>query len=616
MAKKVTKTDDATAKKTVTVGDKKKKTTAKKSAPKKTTAKKTTGKTATTKATTKKTTVRKAAAPKKTVRKTVATEKAVKTPEIPNVPETKKSEQSPFMPEFLRKKLEKTVAYPKITALLAGVLLSAALPPYYWTVALFAAFSMMMFLACRITKLRTLAAIGYWFGFGYFAAGFYWIGNALLIDVAKTGWLYPLVLCLNGAFFGIFTILPFMATKLGKNVLTKSMFLAAVWCLVVEWLRSFILTGFPWNPISSIMTFNPELMQILAYVGTHGASLLLVLLAALPAAWLIKPNRIRFYGVGFIVLACWAALWIGGGYVIENRPKVPSGDSLIVRLVQPSIPQKLKWNRETLEQNLQEYLELSNSKDNAFVDFTIWGETAYPFDLLLDVRHNRKVASAVPSGGYLITGFLRRVDDGYHYTPYNSFGVVNQKGKLVGWYDKNHLVPFGEYLPFRKYLPSWAKPVAGMVGEFGRGEKYKTIQLDDIPAFAPLICYEIIFSDEVVLKGEQKPSWAVVLTNDGWYGNSSGPYQHLAAAQMRAVEEGITVVRSANTGISAVINPYGEITARIPLGTRAAMDALVKPKEARQTLFGQYGNKIPLAMCGGLILLALLCGLFSLRKKA
>ncbi|MBR6355534.1 MAG: apolipoprotein N-acyltransferase [Alphaproteobacteria bacterium] len=605
MAKKATITEEKT----------KKTTTAKKTATKKASAKK---------ATAAKTTVKKSAVKKMAVKKTATKKAAAKKPvakkavkvETQSTTTPKEVKSSWLEPEFWREKLEKTAAHPKTTALLLGVLLTAALPPFYYTLALFAAFAMVMFLACKTEKMRTLAAIGYWFGFGYFAAGFYWIGNALLVDAAKTGWLYPLVLFLNGAFFGLFGILPLMATKFGKNVLTKSMLFAAIWCLVVEWLRSFILTGFPWNPISSVLTFNPELMQILAYVGAHGASLILVLLAVLPAAWLIKPNRIRFYGVGFLLLACWAALWIGGGYVIENRPEIPSGDSLVVRLVQPSIPQTLKWNKDTLDKNLQEYIELSNAKDNAFVDFTIWGETAYPFDLMFDVRHNRRITPIIPSGGYLITGFLRRVDDGYHYTPYNSFGVVNQKGQLVGWYDKNHLVPFGEYIPFREYLPAWVKPVANVVAQFGRGDKFKTLQIGDMPAFAPLICYEIIFSDEVVIKGADRPTWAIVLTNDGWYGNSAGPYQHLAAAQMRAVEEGITVVRSANTGISAVINPYGEIKAQIPLGTRAAIDALVKPKEAHLTLFGQYGNKIPLAMCGGLILLAFLFGLFSRRKKS
>ena len=639
MAKKAVKTADETTEKTTaakkkttvkTVKEKPakevkttaaKKTTAKKSVAKKTTAKKSVAKTAEKINNEKKASVKSSAtackpakrkentATQKNVTKSVA--KKVVAPEQEVIQNDTRQQSAVWG----NKLLERMAKYPKSVAFLLGVLLTAALPPFYYTLTLFAAFSGAMFLAYKNQKLCTLAAIGYWFGFGYFAAGFYWIGNALLVDVFKTGWLYPPVLFLNGAFFGIFTILPFMATRCGKNIVAKSMLFAAVWCLIVEWLRGFILTGFPWNPVSSVLTFNPELMQILAYVGTYGASLILVWLAVLPAAWLIKLNRKRFYGVGCFVALCWAMLWIGGGYIVENRPQISAGDSLVVRLVQPSIPQTLKWNRALLEQNLQTYVDLSNSHNNSHVDFTIWGETAYPFDLTADYNHNRKITSAVPPYGYLITGFLRRVDDGIHYTPYNSFGVINRSGHLVGWYDKTHLVPFGEYIPFRKFLPESIKPIAGIVAEFGRGEKFKTLAFDNIPPFAPLICYEIIFSDEVVRKGKEKPAWAVVLTNDGWYGNSAGPYQHLAAAQMRAVEEGISVVRSANSGISAVVNPYGEIKAEIPLGAVETVDALVKPKEARQTWFGLYGNKIPLAMSGVLILLSFIISLFSRRKS-
>lgn len=513
--------------------------------------------------------------------------------------------------------LNGALAHSKTTALLLGVLLTAALPPFYYICALFVAFAGAMLLALNTDKLKSLAAIGYWFGFGYFAAGFYWIGNALLIDIARTGILYPLVLLLNGAFFGLFTILPFMITKIGNNILTKSMLFAAFWCLICEWLRSFILTGFPWNPISSVITFSLEMMQILAVCGTYGVSLCLVFFALLPAMWLNRPSSRNFYLSFGAILFFFVAAWTYGGHILEERPYVSDGESLVVRLVQPSIPQTLKWNRNMLENNVRTYVNLSKERENGYVDFTIWGETAYPFDLTDDYT-NRKITPAVPPYGYLITGFLRRVDNGYRYTPYNSFGVINKQGKLVGWYDKSHLVPFGEYVPLRKYLPNWVKPLANTVAEFGRGKQYQTLKIADFPMFAPLICYEIIFSDKIVQKEPQKPTWAIVLTNDGWYGISAGPYQHLAAAQMRAVEEGITIVRSANSGISAVINPYGEIKAQISLGQTAAVDALVKPKESHSTFFAKYGNTIPLTMSLFTLVLALLCSLLSskFRKSA
>ncbi|MBR3677198.1 MAG: apolipoprotein N-acyltransferase [Alphaproteobacteria bacterium] len=577
-----------------TTGKTKKKAAVKKSASKKSTAKKTS-----------------AAQSKKAKEVKTAAQKVEAKVEAPKV-ETKAD--TAVQTSLAVTLLNNIGAWSKLSALVAGAVLTAALPPFYYTWALFLAFSVLMFLLCRAGSGKNAAAVGYWFGFGYFAFGFYWIGNALLVDVAETGWLYPIVLLLNGAFFGLFAIIPALITRAGRNALSKMLLFAAGWCLIVEWLRGFILTGFPWNPVSSILGFSPAMLQVLGLFGTYGVSLLLVFAASIPAFWLLKPTRKRAWVV-MLPLCMWLGAWQYGLFVLDKRPQIPDGHSLVIRLVQPSIPQSLKWDKDILEQNLQEYIDLSNAQDSHYIDFTVWGETASPFDLMYDYPHNRKVMNAVPRYGRLITGFLRREDNGRRVIPHNSLAVMNTKGEVEAWYDKSHLVPFGEYMPFRKYLPDWVRPLANVVAEFGRGEQYKIIKTGEYPAFAPLICYEVIFSDEVVKKGAEKPTWAVVLTNDGWYGVSSGPYQHLVAAQMRAAEEGISIVRSANSGISAVISAYGEIRAKIPLGTKAAIDALIKPEEAHQTLFGTYGNKIPLALSGVFLLLGLLCSLASKRKK-
>ena len=498
----------------------------------------------------------------------------------------------------------------KISALCAGMLLSAALPPYFQIWAAFCAFSWALLLCLNINKLRSLAAVGYWFGFGFFAIGFYWIGNALLVDMTKTGWLYPIVLFLNGAFFGLFTILPFVATAINRNIFLKIIDFAAVWFLSTEWLRSFLLTGFPWNPISSIMTFSPTMIQTLAWWGTYGFSMIMIMIFSCGSLWLYNPNRKNLAFVCFFILGTWALLWEYGNFKLTNRPFVSDGNSLVIRLVQPSIPQTLKWNKETVERNLQDYIDMSHGEDNNFVDFVVWGETASSFDLSNDMEHNRRVRKAIPRNGFLITGLLRYEENNNEYKPYNSLAVIDKRGEIFGLYDKSHLVPFGEYIPFRKIMPQWLHPLTNTIAEFGRGNKYATIKLDKYPEFAPLICYEIIFSDEVIRK-ENKPKWMVLLTNDGWYGISSGPYQHLAAAQMRAVEEGISIVRSANSGISAIINPYGEITAQIPLGIRNTINATIKPSEAQRTLFGEYGNIIPLFMSAMFLLFGLLFKLSS-----
>ncbi len=502
--------------------------------------------------------------------------------------------------------LKKMVAYcatrHKILALFAGGILALGLPPFYqfWTVPV--AFSLAIWLCMQTQSAKHLAAIGYWFGFGYFAGGFCWIGNALLIDVAKTGFLYPLVLFLNGAFFGLFTILPFMITRRGRNLAAKMALFASMWFFCTEWLRSFIFTGFPWNPISSVLAFRPALLQTLAWWGTYGLSMVVILAAMLPVMWLLKPSRKRLWWIA-ASLSVFGVLWEYGAFVLAHIDQETSGEEIMVRLVQPNIPQSLKWSRAAAENNFKDYIDLSSEKDNHHIDFTFWGETASPFDLTHDAAHRGKLWRAVPKHGYLITGLLRYEMTPESYVPYNSLAVINRKTQVLNLYDKAHLVPFGEYIPFRKYLPDWVHPLTNTIAEFGQGRQFKTITLDGYPEFAPLICYEVIFSDDVVRKGD-KPQWAVVLTNDGWYGMSAGPYQHLVAAQMRAVEEGMTVVRSANSGISAVITPYGEVPAKIALGERGVEDVAVKLSLAHRTLFGEYGNGVPILMAFGLMLAA------------
>ncbi len=502
----------------------------------------------------------------------------------------------------------------KTSALLFGLLLVAALPPFYQTWAVFAAFCGVFALSQRQSSAKRLSAIGYWFGFGYFSAGFYWVGNALLIDAAKTGWLYPFVLLLGGGFFGLFTIFPFALMKFGKTRFSKILLLAAGWFLSTEWLRSVFLTGFPWNPLSSVLAFNPLWLQTLAWWGTYGLSMLVVIMAALPAVWLLNPNKRNIWAL-FCSLLLILGLYLYGDFALVQWGKLNAGEQIHVRLVQPSIPQTMKWSRDAVEKNFAQYVDLSRAAGLENIDFVIWGETASPFNLVYDLEHRVTAQEAVPPQGYLLAGMLQ---DGYDQTTgdyllYNSLAAMDYFGQIHDIYSKNHLVPFGEYIPLRQYLPKWVKPLTNMVGQFAKGEKYQTVKLDGYAEFAPLICYEVIFSGQIVRK-QNKPKWAVVLTNDGWYGISAGPYQHLVAAQMRAAEEGISIVRSANSGISAVINPYGIITSQIGLSERGYIDDTVKISMSHDTLFGKYGNTIPLFWAVILIFIACSVDCFSKNK--
>lgn len=471
------------------------------------------------------------------------------------------------------------IKHRKTTALTLGAAAAFGFAPTYAVLltlcSLFAAFVV----ADKMQNLRQAAAFGYWYGFGMFAVGFYWIGNALLIDAATFGWLYPIVLFGAGAFFGLFTIVPFMVWHQfsASGTWQKIVAFAAAWVLT-EWVRSFILTGFPWNPLGSVFAFEPMFMQTASLWGVYGLSFLAAFLSG--SLYLYYFGR-KSGGVLFLVVL---SLMLGFGFWRVGQYKPYPGD-IKVRLVQPSIPQQMKWNRQALEENFAAYIKMSRQKPLTDIDFVVWGETAIPFDLDRDWRHLQQLREAVPPQGYLIGGMVRFDDE----KAYNSLYVFNPDGGVEGVYDKSHLVPFGEYIPLRNYLPEWIKPVAANVSDFGVGKKYKNIEIGGYPAFGALICYEIIFPGEVTGR-TNRPSWLVVLTNDGWYGNSAGPYQHLAAAQMRAVEEGLTIVRSANSGISAVIDPLGRIIGSLPLNAKGFLDVSLPYNLELQTLYGKNKN--------------------------
>lgn len=489
----------------------------------------------------------------------------------------------------------------KTSALFAGALSALVFPPVYlWQ--LFMLVLLGMWVLCnKLNSYKQAAALGYFYGLGFFAAGFYWVGNALLIDITTFGWLYPITLAASGAFFGLFMILPFIMWRFGSGVVGKVTGFATAWVLM-EWLRSFLLTGFPWNMLGTAWAFHPVFIQTASLWGTYGLSFVMLIWCGSLYGYICgQSNK---YGAAFILIP---VLLLGfGAWRISNYPQFNS--DITVRLVQPAIPQQMKWNRKSLEDNFYQYVNMSAESGLENVDFVVWGETAMPFSLDYDNIYRQEILQAVPPRGYLITGALRQGDehDGYNY--FNSLFVLNKFGDVKGFYDKHHLVPFGEYVPLRRFLPAWVRPVANAVADFGVGKQYKNIKLEKMPAFGALICYEIIFPDEVIDRNNQ-PQWLVVLTNDGWYGNSSGPYQHLVAAQMRAVEEGIAIVRSANSGISAIINPMGEIIKEIPLGKRGIADVKLPYHSKVSTIYGHVG--------GGLInaLMLLILGILLIYKR-
>lgn len=500
--------------------------------------------------------------------------------------------------------------YQKTIATISGIAATFAFPPYYQIWILFAAFGSLMWLLNKTESCRHTFALGYCFGFGFFAFGLSWIANALALDIKSFGWLIPISFVASGAFFGLFTALPAMLTAYFRGIWSKIIIFATFWA-VFEWLRSFLLTGFPWNLLSSALTFDHQLLQLSALVGPYGFSLLLCIIFSLPAAAFTAPYRRNALISAFLCIFLSGTIYEWGVYRTANLDSNNFSD-IKIRVVQPSIPQNLKWDFGEQEKNFADYIEMSQAKGFEDSDVIIWGETASTFPIAIDRAHFYQLLPSVPDNGYLIVGSIDyHQDENERWLPVNA-GLILRHGKgIIDSYAKSHLVPFGEYIPLRKWLPDSLRPITKVITDFKSGNGLVTYTKDGLPPFGLLICYEIIFPHHVI-DNNNRPQWLINLTNDGWYGTGAGPYQHLAAAQLRAVEEGITIVRAANSGISALISPTGKIIASLALHKRGNLDFYLPQKLSLPTPYSQYGNQ-----CFGIICLAafFVASLLSLLAK-
>ena len=444
---------------------------------------------------------------------------------------------------------------------------------------------------------------GYLYGLGFFCAGFYWISNALLVDAKTFGWLYGVALLAPGVFLGLFFVPPFVFWHYLKNrsVFEKIFGFASI-CVLMEYIRSFLLTGFPWNMFGSMFAFSDVLLQTASVIGTYGLSFLLLIITGACYAFVKKEYKLA----GLTLFLILVPMFIFG--IWRLRLQEDGVSNLKVRLVQPSIPQNLKWDENTIENNLKTYIDMSRQKGLEDVSMVVWGETAVAFDLQNSIYYQRLITQAVPQNGYLMTGVLRV--DRANRALYNSLTVIDNNGIEQAFYDKNHLVPFGEYIPFRKYLPKQFRPIANQIADFSTGEKYKILKVKGLPDFGALICYEIIFPDQVVNR-KKKPNFLVLVSNDGWYGQSFGPYQHLVAARLRAIEEGITIIRSANNGISAVIGPKGQILGQIGLNEIGIKDIYLPKNLTKQTIYALFGG-----LNFQILMILIIAGLLFNKKRS
>jgi apolipoprotein N-acyltransferase len=489
------------------------------------------------------------------------------------------------------------------------------------------------------------AAIGWWFGFGYFVAGLYWLGNALLVDAKTYAWFLPFAVIGVPAGLAIFTSAGLVLARLLWTPGPLRVLTLAASLTLVEWLRGHVLTGFPWNTYGYALTSSLWLAQTSALVGIWMLTFIAVAVFASPATladagsrrWVVPRTRsshtpsresesklrvqrgttnnrmasvlslpklasrvlqtVANFGSGTLAPGAAAIVLIGmaayGGARLAATPTRYT-DGVELRIMQPDLQQDEKFNYGARTTVMKRYVSLSQrataQRPNGMADVTllIWPEAAFPFFLAYEGEALADIVDLLPPHALLITGAVRasRPDpDGRITHAYNSIYVLDHEVSVRALYDKVHLVPFGEYLPFQTFLERLGlMQLTGVRGGYIAGEHHKALTVPGAPPVLPLVCYEIIFPEEARAFSGGRPAWIVNVTNDGWFGLSSGPYQHFQQARVRAIELGLPLVRAANTGISAVVDPLGRVIASLPLGVEGVLDARL-PQPVPSTLY-------------------------------
>jgi len=448
---------------------------------------------------------------------------------------------------------------------------------------------------------RGAFATGWAFGFGFHLFGLYWISFALTVDLAAFFWLMPFAAAGLPALLAVFPgLIAVVLRRLPVDGLARVAAFAALWG-AGEWVRGHLATGFPWNLYAYVWAGWPPVAQLAAWIGAYGLTVATVLVAALPAAAWTRDGRVSRRGAAVAAAGVLALALAGsaGTARLAAAPAGPTPDAPVLRLVQPNIPQSEKWDRDRVSENVARHLALSAEGGEAAMGrlaATIWPETAVPFFLEREPRVRDALADVAPPGGLLITGVPRAGPPDEPPRYWNSLSAVDRDGRLVATYDKVHLVPFGEYVPFRRFLPI-DKVTPGSV-DYSPGPGPRTIDLPGLPPVSPLICYEAIFPGAVVARGGARPGWLLNVTNDAWYGETAGPHQHFAIARLRAVEEGLPLVRVATTGVSGVVDAYGRTVARLGLGEGGVLDVALPAPTAAPTLYARLGDGPFWALCG------------------
>lgn len=493
-------------------------------------------------------------------------------------------------------------------AALAGAALALSQPPLSWWPAIFLALPPLLWLTDGASGPRAAFARGWAAGAGYFAAGMFWIVEPFLVDPERHGWMAPFALVLMAGGLALFWGAGFgLARLMWRPGLAGALVLAAIWTLA-DYARSNVLTGFPWALVGYGWIETP-VMQVAALVGPHGLGFLTLVAGLAPAAAVGVLGLARMAALSAALLA---AGW-GFGALRLAAPSPERAPPVIVRLVQPNIAQDVKWRPELQEEFYERHLAATRAPGEPRPDVTIWSETAVSFVLGYGEPPLAEIAAAAAPQGRVILGVRRLEGEAW----FNSLALLDKDGTPLAVYDKRRLVPFGEYIPLAGAIASLGLPRLDTLtlGGFTPGPGPRLIEAPGLPPFLPLICYEAIFPQAMRTPGG-RPEWVVQATNDAWFGALAGPYQHLAQARARAIEQGLPIARAANTGVSAMIDPKGRVVASLPLGVAGRLDAPL-PAPLRETIYGKAGDfPVLLAMtCIFLLTFRNFKGGVSLRRR-
>ena len=438
---------------------------------------------------------------------------------------------------------------------------------------------------------------GWWMGFGYFIAGLWWVGSALLVDAGKFAWALPLAVVALPAALAVFPAAGFALARLFWSPGPLRIFALAFGLGMAEWARGLLFTGFPWNDVGMALGVNLALAQTASLVGLHGLTFLTIAIFAAPATlWRVSESRLNLTPTIVAALALVLMATFGGLRLMSPPSATMPGVKL--RLIQPSIAQDdASFGPEKKQAILRRYFDLSEratSPDRSGVrDVThlVWPESAFPFILSRDPQALSEIVDFLGSGATLITGAARR-EDGSPPRYFNSIEIVGRGGLSAQRYDKQHLVPFGEYMPFASLLErARITQLVDIPGGFEPGSGPRILHVPGLPDAMPLVCYEAIFPIEFggLMSGADRPTWLLNVTDDAWFGLTPGPYQHFAQARLRAIELGVPLVRDANSGISAVLDGFGREIAVAPLGAEGVLDAEL-PEALAPTLQSHLGS--------------------------